>query len=211
MGGGINRGTADAVLHFARQRVEFTEAFNFIPEQLHPDGDTIRLRREDIDDIATHTEGGAVQLVVVACVLQLGEALEHRPLIHDRTQTQMQYHSVIRLRVPQAVDRRYRGDDDGVRPLQQRLGGGQSHLLDLFVDGGVFLDVRVRRRHIGLGLIVIVVRYEILHGVVRKEVAHLGVQLGRQGLVRCHHQGRTLQTLHHIGDGVGLARTGHPE
>ena len=47
----------------------------------------------------------------------------------------------------------------------------------------VLLDVRVRRRHVGLGLVVVVVRDEVLDGVVREELLELAVELRRQRLV----------------------------
>ena len=55
--------------------------------------------------------------------------------------------------------------------------------VDLFVDGGVFLDVHVGLGDVGLRLVVIVVADEVLHRVVREELLELAVELGRQGLV----------------------------
>ena len=92
-------------------------------------------------------------------------------------------HLEIGLGIAEAVDRRHGGDDDHVAPLQQRLGGRQAHLLDVLVDRGVLLDVGVGGRHVGLGLVVVVVGDEVLHRVVREELLELAVELRRQGLV----------------------------
>ena len=78
----------------------------------------------------------------------------------------------------------------------------RSHLLDMLIDRRVFLYVGIGRRHVGLGLIVVVVRDEVFHGVVREEFLEFAVQLGRQGFVRRHDQRWTLQPLDHIGDRV---------
>ena len=58
-----------------------------------------------------------------------------------------------------------------VAALEQRLGRRQAHLLDVLVDRGVLLDVGVARGHVGLGLVVVVVRDEVLDRVVREELA----------------------------------------
>jgi hypothetical protein len=79
--------------------------------------------------------------------------------------------------------------------LQQRLGGGQAHLLDVLVDRGVLLDEGVGGRHVGLGLVVVVVGDEVLDRVVREELAELAVQLRGQGLVVGHDDRRALQFL----------------
>jgi hypothetical protein len=80
----------------------------------------------------------------------------------------MEHHRQIGFRIAEAVDRRNRRDDDRVRALEQRLGRGQAHLLDVLVDRGIRLDVGVGGRNVGFRLIVVVVGDEILHRAVRK-------------------------------------------
>ena len=83
--------------------------------------------------------------------------------------------------------------------------------VDLVVDGRVLLDVGVRGRHVGLGLVVVVVGDEVLHPVTREELLQLGGQLRGQGLVGLDDQGGTLDRLDGPGDGGGLARSGDAE
>ena len=90
----------------------------------------------------------------------------------------------VLLRRAQAVDARHRGDDDHVAPGQQAVGRGVPQPLDLVVDRGVLLDVGVRLRDVGLGLVVVVVGDEVLDRVVGQQLAELVGQLGGQGLVR---------------------------
>jgi hypothetical protein len=59
-----------------------------------------------------------------------------------------------------------------------------AHPVDLFVDLAFLLDVGVRARDIGLGLVVVVVADEILDRVVREEALELAVELRGQRLVR---------------------------
>ena len=77
----------------------------------------------------------------------------------------------------------------------------------MLVDRGVFLDVRVRARHVGLRLVVVVIGDEILDGIAREELPHLAVELRGQRLVGCQNDRRSLRALDHVGHRVGLART----
>src|SRR6267378_5149111 len=58
-----------------------------------------------------------------------------------------------------------------------------THPVDLFVARAVLFDVRVAPRDVGLGLVVVVIRDEVLHGVFGKELLELAVELSRQRLV----------------------------
>ena len=152
-----------------------------------------------------------MQLHLVALVLQVRQTAQDGALVHRLAAAQVQDHAHVGVRVPQAIDGGDAGDDDNVRPLQDGLGGGEAHLLDVLVDGRVLLDVSVRGGDVGLRLVIVIVGDEVLHGVAREEVAHLAVELGGQGFVGRQDQGRTLQFLDDVGDGEGLARAGHPQ
>ena len=78
--------------------------------------------------------------------------------------------------------------------------------VDLVVDRRVLLDVGVARRHVGLGLVVVVVADEVLDPVVGEELAELVGQLGGQRLVGRDHQRRALHLLDGPRDGGALAR-----
>jgi hypothetical protein len=123
----------------------------------------------------------------------------------------VQDHAVVIDRIADAVDRRDGAHDHHVAPFEQALGRRQAHLLDVLVDRGILLDEQVARRHVGLGLVVVVVGNEILDRVLGKELAEFRVQLRRQGLVRRQHQRRATQPRDHVGHGVGLARAGDAE
>ncbi|MNL15349.1 hypothetical protein D3C87_1363300 [compost metagenome] len=196
---------------FTGQRIERRQAFNLVVEQLNADRFEIGFRRVDIDHVAPHSERRTGEIHVVAGVLQVGQASQQFTLIEPVAAIHVQDHFQISFRTTQTVDARHGGDDDRVLALQQRLGRRQSHLFDVIVDRGVFLDEGVRGRHVGLRLVVVVVGNEILHGIVREERLELAVQLRRQGLVRCQHQRRTLHLGDHVGDAESLARAGHTE
>ena len=196
--------------HLAGDRIERRQPVDLVAEQLDPQPDVL-VRRVDLDDVAAGPEGAAAEVVVVAFVLDLDQAAQQR-LAGDRLAAlERQQHAVVGLRRAEAVDARDAGDDDDVAPLEQRPRRRQAHAIDLVVDGGFLLDVRVGRRDVGLGLVEVVVADEVLDRVVREEAAEFLVQLGGQRLVVRHHQGRAV----HPGDGLGhrerLARAGDAE
>src|SRR5437773_1407446 len=78
--------------------------------------------------------------------------------------------------------------------------GRVPQALDLVVDRAVLLDVRVRGREVRLGLVVVVVGHEVLHPVVREELAELVGQLRRQRLVRGDDERGLLDLLDRPGD-----------
>jgi hypothetical protein len=81
----------------------------------------------------------------------------------------------------------------------------------LLVDLRFLVDIGVGAGDVGLGLVVVVIRDEILDRVVGEEALHLAIELRRQSFVRREHERRALR----IGDDVrhreGLARAGDAE
>ena len=202
---GIDGDARQLAGHLAGEGIEQADGLDLLVEQFHPHRLGVGIRRIDVDDLTAHPVGSAAQFHVVAAVLQLGETAQQLALIDEFAPGQMQHHAEVGLGVTQTVDARHRGNDHYVAPLHQRLGGGESHLLDMLVDGGILLDIGIRGRHIGLRLIIVIIRNEVFHGVVREELPHLAVELGRQGLVGGQDQGRSLHLQDDIGDGEGLA------
>ena len=117
----------------------------------------------------------------------------------------------VLLRRAQAVDARDGRTHDHVATGEQAPGRRVPQPLDLLVDRGVLLDVGVGLRDVGLGLVVVVVRHEVLDRVVGEELAKLVGELRRERLVGQHHQGRALDPLDQPGDRGGLAGAGRAE
>ena len=81
-----------------------------------------------------------------------------------------------------------------------------AHAVDLLVDRGFLLDIGVGSRHIGLGLVIVVIGDEVLDRVLGEERLHLAVKLRRESLVGREHERRALQRRDGVGDGKGLPR-----
>lgn len=81
----------------------------------------------------------------------------------------------------------------------------------VIVDGAVFFDVGIGLRDIRFRLVVVIVRNEVLDGVVRQHFPELVGQLCREGLVGCHDERRPLQALDEPGRRGRLTGTGGTE
>lgn len=79
--------------------------------------------------------------------------------------------------------------------------------IDLFVDLRIFFYVGIAPRNVRLRLVIIEIAYEIMDGVVRKELLEFIVQLGGQGLVVAEHECRPLKILDDVGHREGLTGT----
>ncbi|MNV57335.1 hypothetical protein D3C71_1496640 [compost metagenome] len=169
------------------------------------------LGRKHINGVAPHAELAARKISLIALVLHAYQLCDYVALAQLVTGAQRHHHAVVTLGLANAVDGRHRGHDDHIRTLHEALGARKPHLLDVLVDGAVLLDEQVALRHIRLGLVVVVVAHEILHGVLGEELAELAVQLRGQGFVGREHDGRAPHAGDHIGHGEGLSRARHTQ
>ena len=192
----------------AGQRIELGDRFDLVAEHLEAPGPILVMGREQVDRVAAHPEAAALEGVVVALVLLLDEAAEQAGAVDLLPLVQAEGHLLVVLERTDAVDARDRGHDDDVVALHQRARRGVAHAVDLLVDRRILLDEGVGARHVGFGLVVIVVRDEVLDRVLREETLHLAVELRRQRLVGRHHQRRPALAGDDVGHGEGLARPG---
>ncbi len=180
----------DALPDVAGQRIEQLQRFDLVVEQRDAHRVLGVFGRKDVDHIAAHAKGAAPEIGLVPRVLHLGQPADRVALRQRIAFLQVQDHAVVLGRIADAVDRRHRRHDHAVRALEDRLRRRQAHLLDVLVDRAVLLDVEVARRNVRLGLVIVVVRDEVLDRVVRKELAEFGVQLRGERLVGCEHERR---------------------
>ena len=86
-----------------------------------------------------------------------------------------------------------------------------AHLVDLFVDGRVLLNIGIALGNVGLGLVVVVVADKIADRVVGEEFGELAVQLGGKRLVGGDDEGRPVCPSDDMSHRKGLARAGDAE
>ena len=195
-------------MHFAGERVEVADVFDGVVKEFEAHRIPVRFGGHDVDDVALDAEGAAQELDVVAGVLQFGEMREDVMRVDGFAAREVQAHLPVLAGVAQAVDAGDGGDDDGVAPLQDGLGGGEAHLFDVFVDGGVFFDEGVGGGDVGFRLVVVVVGDEVFDGVVREEFAHFAVELRGQGFVRREDERGALRAGDDVRHGEGFAGAG---
>ena len=202
-------------LYFANdlpgQRIEDRKILDFAVEEFNTQGLTLALGRMHIDDLAAHAEIATAQLVVTTRVLQFGEPAHDFAIGNAIAAHHVQDHVEVFIGVTETVDCRNGRHDDRVATFQQRFGRRQAHLLDVLVDAGVFFNVGIARRHIGLGLVVVIVGNKVLDRVVREKFLELAVELRGESLVGREHQGWSLNLLDHISNRISLAAAGHAE
>ena len=152
---------SEPLQHLPRQEVDAGDLLDLVAEELDADP-CVLVRRVDLENVAPHAERPAVQVEVRPLVLRLDEALEVPRQTVPGPGLQIDRHLSERLGAPEAVDARNRGDDDDVAPLEESGRGRDPELVDLLVDLRFLLDEGIRLRDVRLGLVVVVVRDEVL-------------------------------------------------
>src|SRR5262245_43815048 len=193
------------------ERIELLDRLDLVAEQVHAPGAVLVVRRKDVDGVAAHAKAAAVEVAAGALVLQRHQVGDELALVEAVAALDGEGHGRVGLDRADAVDARYRGDDDHVVALEQGARRRMAHAVDLLVDGGFFFDIGVGARDVGLGLVIVVIGHEILDRVVGEERLELAVELRGQRLVGRKDQRRPLRRLDHLGHGVGLARAGDAE
>ena len=196
------------LLHLlAGERVQVVEPLDLVTEELDADGQLL-VRRDDLHGVAADPEGAAGEGEIVARVLDVDQRPQQRVPFDRLPDLHRQRAVQIRLRRAQAVDAGHRRDHDDVPAGQQRHGGRVPQPLHVGVDRRVLLDVGVGLRDVGLWLVVVVVRDEVLDRVVREEFSQLVGELRGQRLVRRHDQRGALHLLDQPGGRRRLAGAG---
>ncbi len=199
------------LLHdLAGERVDRRDALHLVAEERDAHSPFL-VGGEHLDGVAPHPELVAGEVVVVALVLQLDEAGEDRALLALLPHVEDEALPGVLLGPAEAVDRRHRRHDDDVAPRHERAGGRVTEAVDLVVDRRVLLDVGVSRRHVRLGLVVVVVGDEVLDPVLGEQLTELAGELRGEGLVGGQHDRRPLHLLDDRRDREALARSGDAE
>ena len=200
------------LLHdLSAEGVDGEDGVYLVAEILDAD-DVIGVGECDVYGVSFDAEPSAREFNIIAHVLCGDELFEQA--VHRHLLAALQLNDVLRevLRTAQAVDATDRADDDDIFPPgEQCRHCREPQTVDFLVDGEVFLDIQVGGRDVRLGLIVVVIRDEILHRVVREEGFHLGVELRRKGLVMAHDEGGAVDLFDDVGDGEGLTGACHAE
>ncbi len=205
-----DRDRVELRVDLAGERVEVRDQLDLVAEHRDAVG-RLRVGGLDLDHVALHTEPPPAEESVVADVLDVDQLPQHQVAVRLLADSEEDDTLLVLLRRAEAVDARDRGDDDDVAARQQVRGGGVAQPVDVVVPRAVLLDVEVGLRDVRLGLVVVVVRDEVLDRVVREELAELVAELRRKRLVVGDHERRPLDLLDDPGHRRGLAGAGRAE
>ena len=158
--------------------INFIYTLDGVTKKLHTDGPVVLIGREDLHPVAPDPEGIAVEIIVVAGILH-----GHQPAQHDVPHKvgpwlEFKTHLQVVFGGAQTKDARYARHHNHVAPGQYRPGGRMAQSIDHFVDRGIFFNVGIGSRQVGLRLVVVVVADKILNSIVRKDGFELLVKLG---------------------------------
>ena len=163
--GGPDGDVLDVVAdQLARQRVEVLQALDLVAEEHGPEG-RLLVGGEDLQRVAAHAERAAAERLVVAVVLERDELAQELVAVDRAALDQHLAVGVVGLGRAEAEDGGHRGDDHDVAAGEERRRRRVAEPVDLLVDRRVLLDVEVARGDVRLGLVVVVVRDEVLDRV----------------------------------------------
>ena len=110
----------------------------------------------------------------------LGHQIGHQlAVLNPVADLQAKGHGRIGLDRANAIDAADRGHHDHIIAFQHRAGCGVAHPVDLLIYRGVFFDIGVGARHIGFGLVIVIIADEIFHRIVGEKALKLAIELGR--------------------------------
>ena len=211
VGGGIDQHVLELAVDAAGQGVGLADPVDLVSEPLDAQNELTALGGKDLDRVAADAEVAAVERHIIAGVLDRHQVADHLVAVLLHTGPEGDRHPLELVGAAQAVDAGYARHHDHVPALRQRGGRGQTELVDLVVDHGILGDIGVALGNVSLRLVVIIIAHKILHGVLRKKLLHLAVELSRQGLVVGNDQGRFVQSLDDVRHGEGLAGSRHAQ
>ncbi|CNL39223.1 Uncharacterised protein [Mycobacterium tuberculosis] len=210
MGSGKDPQRVDLADNLAGQRVQIVQRLDLVAEELDANRQLF-VGGDDLDGVAAHPKRAASKGHVVSGVLHVDQQPQQPIARHFLAHLQLDGAVQVGLRCAQAVDAGHRSHHHHVTTRQQRRGRGVPQPLHVVVDGAILFDISVGLRDIRLRLVVVVVRDEVLDGVVRQHLSQFVRQLGGQRLVGRHHQGGPLQAFDQPRGGRRLPGAGGAE
>ena len=196
--------------HLAGERVEVRDRLHLVTEERDAVS-RLRIRGLHLHHVTLHPEAATAEHRVVADVLALDELAERGIAVVRLPHLEDQHALLPLLRRAEAVDAGDRRDDDDVAARHECRCRREPQARDVVVLGRVLLDVEIGLGHVRLGLVVVVVRDEVLDGVLGEELAELVAELCGERLVVRDDERRLPDLLDRPRHRRRLARTGRAE
>ena len=198
-------------MHSPRERFHLGDPVNLVTEELDPDQILAALRGINFNRVSMNPEIAALQILVISLILNRDQLFDNLVAVLVHAGPQRYGHSLEFIRAAKAVNTGNAGDDNHVSALRKRSCRRKTQLVDLVIDRRVLGNIGVRLRHVGFGLIVIVIGNKVFDRVLGKELFHLPVKLSGQCFIVRDDQRRLVQCGDNIGHRKCLAGARNPQ
>src|SRR5690606_510874 len=131
--GGIDRDLVQLPQHLAGQRIDLPDRFQLIAEELNADDLVFFIDGKDVQHVAAHTVRAALQVEIIACVMDIDQLLDGVLARQRHALLGVQQGALVGLRRAQAVDAAYAGNDNDVLPVKQRPRGTVAQAVNALV------------------------------------------------------------------------------
>ena len=148
--------------------------------------------------------------MVVPLVVIPQKCREEIPSLPAFPREEPEYGLLVGLFLSKAIDARNAGNDYDIASFYQGFRRREPQFFYPFVYRSVFLDIKIVGRDISFRLVVVVIAYEIMNSVFRKEGLEFRVKLGGQCLVMRNDEDRSLDSRDRASYRKGLPASGHP-
>src|SRR5699024_12018031 len=99
------------------QNVDLCDPVHFVTEKLNAHSRLAFICGNDLQHIPPHAEGSAVEVHVIAVILNLDQLRHHLVPVLDHARAQGNHHVLVIHWVTQPIDTGHTGDDDHIPPL----------------------------------------------------------------------------------------------
>src|SRR5437762_6019970 len=195
--------------NFTGERIDLPKSVNLIAPHFDAIG-LVFVSGINLNHVAANAESAAAQ-VFAALVLNVYEAAEERFARGLVALFQHDQHAVIGFGRAETVDAGDGGDDDDVAALEERTRGAHAQLVQLVINGGFFVNVKVGGRNVSFRLVIIVIANEIFDGVFGEEGFELVIELRGERFVVSKNERGAIGLLNEFGHRKCFAGTGDAE
>ena len=158
--------------HLASQRTDLHNTLNLVPPELDSEG-RLLIGRLNLQSVPSNTKSASGEIMIVSFVLHLYQTADKPVSLTVFALLNSKGKAAIFLRFAQAIDAGNRGNNDHISTCEESPGSGVPQFLNFLIYVGLFLNIEVGAGDVSLRLIIVVVTYEILHGIVGKELLEL--------------------------------------
>ena len=172
--------------HFPGDGVDYADLFHLIAEKSDPRNDLL-VDRLDLQHIAANSKSAAAKGDVIARELHIYQPAKNILALIHIANAYIQHRFRVALFRTDAEDAAHAGYHQHIAAFDDGLGGGVAQAVDFVVDRGVFFDVGIGLRDVGLRQIIIVIADEVFDRVVREKFSKFRTELCGKGLVMGEH------------------------